>query len=261
MTQTTTAIVTGAASGIGQATAIRLAKRGVSIIAGYYPGDPHDISITCAEVEKAGGTIVPVPVDVRSAEEVDILADRAIDSFGRIDIAVAAAGIVRVSALESMLDSAWNDVLSVDLSGVMRVFRSAAQRMQQSGSLVAVSSISGGIYGWDEHSHYAAAKAGVIGLCRSLAVELSPREIRVNVVLPGLIETPQTMDGTNSMGSDNLLRARDVIPLRRVGRAEEVADLIDFLASPVSSYITGQSIVIDGGLSVRRPHTFPHDPT
>ncbi|WP_370454515.1 SDR family NAD(P)-dependent oxidoreductase [Salinibacterium sp. dk5596] len=257
MVQAQTAIISGAASGIGQATAVRLARRGVAIVAGYYPGDPHDVEETCKQVREVGGSIVAVPVDVRSREECDALAATAVEHFGRIDIAVAAAGIVRISPIEEMSDGDWDNVLSVDLGGVMRVFRATVERMEGPGALVAVSSVTGGIYGWDDHSHYASAKAGVIGLSRSLAVELSPRRIRVNVVLPGLIETPQTMDGVNSMGAENLAKAHDVIPLSRIGAAEEVAGAIDFLASDAASYITGQQLVVDGGLSARRPHTFP----
>lgn len=257
MVDTQTAIISGAASGIGQATAVRLAQRGVAIVAGHYPGDPHDVEKTCEQVRDVGGSIVAVPVDVRSGEECDALAAAAIEHFGGIDIAVAAAGIVRVNPIVEMSDQDWNNVLSVDLGGVMRVFRAAVKRMEGPGALVAVSSVTGGIYGWDDHSHYAAAKAGVIGLCRSLAVELSPRRIRVNAVLPGLIQTPQTMDGVNSIGAENLMKAHEVIPLSRIGVAEEVAGAIDFLASDAASYITGQKLVVDGGLSARRPHTFP----
>jgi 3-oxoacyl-[acyl-carrier protein] reductase len=125
--------------------------------------------------------------------------------------------------------------------------------MHEGGALVAISSIAGGVYGWQEHSHYAAAKAGVPGLCRSLAVELAARGIRCNAVIPGLIETPQSLDAKNSLGPQGLAKAACSIPLGRVGRADEVASLVQFLTSEASSYLTGQSIVIDGGLTVRWP--------
>lgn len=260
MGKSQTALISGAASGIGQATAVRLAQRGVGIVAGYYPGDPHDVKETCKRVRRAGGRIIAVPVDVRSGDECDDLAKVAIEHFGAINIAVAAAGIVRVSPIGHMSDQDWDNVLSVDLGGVMRMFRAAATRMDGPGSLVAVSSVTGGIFGWDDHAHYASAKAGVLGLCRSLAVELGPRRIRVNAVLPGLIETPQTMDGVNSMGAENLAKAHDVIPLSRIGLAEEVASAIDFLSGSDSAYVTGQTLIVDGGLSIRRPHSFPSSP-
>lgn len=119
--------------------------------------------------------------------------------------------------------------------------------------MVAVSSIAGGVYGWEQHAHYAAAKAGVPGLCRAVAMELAPRGIRCNAVIPGLIETPQSLDPVNSLGPAGLAQAARGIPLGRVGQAREIAALIRFLTSDEASYITGQSIIADGGLTVRWP--------
>jgi 3-oxoacyl-[acyl-carrier protein] reductase len=107
------------------------------------------------------------------------------------------------------------------------------------------------VYGWEEHAHYAAAKAGVLGLIRSVAVELGPRQIRANAVIPGLIETPQSLDPVNSLGPEGLQRAGDDIPWGRVGRPEEVAEVIGFLTSPAANYVTGQALVVDGGLTVK----------
>ena len=247
------ALITGGASGIGQALAVAYARAGAHSIVGYYPGDPHDVNETVKAVEKEGGRCEPVVVDVRKADQVESFAQAALGIYGRLHIVVAAAGIARRAALEDMDDHAWEDTLSVDLSGVMRTFRSGAARISGPGAMVAVSSISGGVYGWNAHSHYASAKAGVIGLCRSLAIELAPRSIRVNTVIPGLIETPQTLDSVNSLGPENLERAGKLIPSGRVGAADEVARAIRFLTSEDSSYITGQQIIVDGGLAVRRP--------
>jgi 3-oxoacyl-[acyl-carrier protein] reductase len=119
--------------------------------------------------------------------------------------------------------------------------------------MVAISSIAGGVYGWGEHAHYAAAKAGVLGLTSSLAVELAPRGVRVNAVIPGLIETPQSLDPVNSYGPEGLAAAGAGIPLGRVGHPEEIAEVVTFLCSPRASYLTGQAIVVDGGLTVRMP--------
>jgi 3-oxoacyl-[acyl-carrier protein] reductase len=144
-------------------------------------------------------------------------------------------------------------MLAVDLSGVLRVFRSCAARMADGGAMVATSSIAGAVYGWEDHSHYAAAKAGVLGLCRSLAAELAPRGIRVNAVIPGLIESPQSLDSENSLGPEGLRQAGRLIPLGRVGTVDEAARVIRFLTSADSAYLTGQSVVVDGGLTVRWP--------
>lgn len=246
------AVITGGASGIGRATAVAYARAGAHSVVGYYPGDPHDVAETVRAVEIVGGRCTPVAVDVRRADQVESLAQTAIDVYQRLDIAVAAAGIARGASLEELDDATWEETLSVDLAGVMRTFRSAAARMTGPGAMVAVSSIAGGVYGWAGHAHYAAAKAGVIGLCRSLALELALRSIRVNTVIPGLIETPQTLDAVNSLGAQNLQRAAAVIPCGRVGAADEVARVIRFLTSQDSSYLTGTQIVVDGGLAVRR---------
>jgi 3-oxoacyl-[acyl-carrier protein] reductase len=247
------AVISGGASGIGQALAVAYARAGAHSVAGYYPGDPHDVALTVAAVEREGARCAAVEVDVRSAEQTERLAQAALDTFERLDIAVAAAGILRRQALAEMTDSAWDDMLAVDLSGVLRVFRSCAARMTDGGAMVATSSIAGGVYGWEDHSHYAAAKAGVLGLCRSLAVELAPRGIRVNAVIPGLIESPQSLDSENSLGPEGLRQAGRLIPLGRVGTVDEAARVIRFLTSADSAYLTGQSVVVDGGLTVRWP--------
>jgi 3-oxoacyl-[acyl-carrier protein] reductase len=245
------AVITGAASGIGRAAAVGYAADGNDVVIGTYPGDPHDPKETLRQVEAAGGSGLVVEVDVRSSEQVDRLAARARDTFGRIDHVVANAGVLRRAPLPELTDEAWDDMLSVDLTGVLRTFRSCAALMEHGGAMVAVSSIAGGVYGWEDHAHYAAAKAGVLGLCRSLAVELAPRGIRVNAVIPGLIETPQSSDPVNSLGPEGLRRAGADIPHGRVGQPEEVADVIRFLTSHQARYVTGQELVVDGGLTVK----------
>lgn len=247
------AFVTGAASGIGQALAVAYAQIGVAVAGGYFPGDPHDPQATARAVEKAGGQCLMYAVDVTSAEQVDAFAKATLERFGRIDYAVANAGLLRASPLTEMSDDQWHEMLDVDLSGVMRTFRAAARHMTDGGAMVAVSSIAGGVYGWENHTHYSAAKAGVPGLCRAVAMELAPRGIRCNSVIPGLIETPQSLDAVNSLGPEGLHEAAKGIPLRRIGRPHEIASLIRYLTSDDASYITGQSIIADGGLTVSFP--------
>jgi len=247
------AIISGAASGIGQALAVCYAKAGVKVVAGYYPNDPHDVEETVSAVKAIGGECVAVALDVRDANQCDHFAQTAIDTFGALHIVVAGAGILRQAPLEELTDQAWDDMLSVDLTGVMRVFRSASKLMQEGGSMVAISSIAGGVYGWDNHAHYAAAKSGLVGLVKSLAVELAPRGIRVNTLIRGLIETPQSLDPVNSLGSDGLAAAGKSIPLGRVGYADEAARTARFLSSDDAAYVTGQQLVVDGGLTVRWP--------
>jgi len=247
------AAISGAASGIGLALALQYARRGIRVIAGYYPADPHDPLVAAAAVEAAGGEAIWLPLDVASTDSVDSFIRQGVDHFGRLDYVVANAGILRRAAIEEMSDARWDDMLNVDLTGVMRCFRAAAPHLGPGASLVAVSSIAGGVYGWQDHTHYAAAKAAVPGICRSLAVELAPKGVRCNAVIPGLIETPQSLDKQNSLGPEGLAKAAKAIPLARVGRPDEIAKVIAFLTSEESSYLTGQSLIVDGGLTVRWP--------
>lgn len=245
------AVITGAASGIGRALAVNYARRGVRSVIGTFSGDPHDPEETLRLVKDAGGEAVIQEVDVRSTASVDEFSQRAVEEYGRLDYTVANAGILRNAPLGELTDERWHDMLDVDLTGVLRTLRAGAARMKHGGAMVAVSSIAGGVYGWEEHAHYAAAKAGILGLIRSVAVELGPREIRANAVIPGLIETPQSLDPVNSLGPEGLQRAGKDIPWGRVGRPEEVASVIGFLTSDDSRYITGQSLIVDGGLTVK----------
>jgi 3-oxoacyl-[acyl-carrier protein] reductase len=243
------AMITGAASGIGAATAVCLAERGIRVGIGTFPGDPHDPETTMRGVYDAGGEGRIVEVDVRCTESVDAFAETLVAAWGRLDIAIANAGILRESAFDTLKDEQWHDLLDVDLHGVMRTARAGLRHMGQGGSVTAVSSISGGVYGWANHAHYTAAKAGVIGLIRSLAVEYAPRGIRANAVIPGLIRSPQSCDPVNSLGPEGLDRAAGFIPSGRVGDPREVAEVIAFLSSPQASYVSGQTIVVDGALT------------
>lgn len=244
------AMITGAASGIGAATAVCLAEKGIRVGIGTFPGDPHDPETTLRDVRDGGGEGLIVEVDVRSSESVDGFAERLVSTWQRLDIAVANAGILRAATFDTLTDEQWHDLLDVDLHGVMRTARAGLRHMGEGGSVTAISSISGGVYGWQEHAHYATAKAGVLGLVRSIAVEYGPRGIRANAIIPGLIRTPQSTDAVNSLGPEGLDRAGGFIPWGRVGEPREVAEVIAFLSSPQASYVSGQAIVVDGALTV-----------
>jgi len=253
MSNNDVAIISGAASGIGRATAVQMAARGVKVVIGTFPGDPHDPTETQSLVAAQGGQCVIHEVDVRNSAQVDAFAQRAIDEFGNLTIAVANAGILRNAALADLTDEAWDDMLQVDLTGVLRTFRAASKVMNSSGSMIAVSSIAGAVYGWPEHAHYTTAKAGLLGLVRSLAIELAPRGITVNSVVPGIIESPQSLDPVNSLGPEGLKMISGSIPAGRVGTPDDVASLIDFLSSSKATYISGQAIIVDGAYTVRLP--------
>ena len=247
------AVVTGAASGIGQELCVAYARAGVDTVGGYFAGDPHDPAVTVDLVEREGGRCVVVDTDVCSADAVDALCAAATERFGRLDIAVANAALNRTVPFDEMTDDRWQQTIDVNLSGVMRLFRSAAAAMTGPGALVAVSSVVGPHYAWMDHAHYAAAKSGVLGMVKSLSAELAPRRIRVNAVMPGIIETPQSLDPANGIGATGLAKVSESIPWGRVGEAADVARAIRFLCGDDAGYVTGAALLVDGGLTARMP--------
>jgi 3-oxoacyl-[acyl-carrier protein] reductase len=149
-------------------------------------------------------------------------------------------------------DERWHRVLEVDLSGVFRCFRAAMPHMIEAGwgRLLATSSIAGAYQGWARHAHYTTAKAGLVGLVRTLAVELGPHGITVNAIAPGVIETPQSLDPVNSLGPDGVREFAARVPVRRNGQPEDIAHIFLFLASEEASFLTGQVLLADGGVSL-----------
>ncbi len=246
-------LVTGSASGIGQATAVALAARGASVAVGTFPGDVHDVQDTLGIIRAAGGDAIAVPADVRDSAAMEEACRTAVEHFGQLDAAVANAGRLQLAPLQDLADEVWNGVVDVDLTGVMHTVRAASGHLPRGGAVVCISSIAGAAVGWAGHTPYTAAKAGVIGFMRSAALELAPRGIRVNAVLPGVIESPQSLDSVNSAGAFGLERSRTRIPLGRVGAPADVADVVTFLLSDAARYVTGQSVIVDGGVMAAWP--------
>lgn len=245
-------LITGAGIGIGRATAHAFARAGYAVLV---TDILEDEGLQVAEaISAAGGTACFHALDVTDTPAVDAAVAEAERSFGRLDAVIANAGIAHRVPLDELTDAKWDHTLDVDLKGVLRVARAAASgmRTRNSGAIVALSSIMGVAYGWDQHVHYSAAKAGVVGLVRGLAVELAGAGIRVNGIAPGYIRTAQALSREHSLGPEGLEAAAQFIPAGRVGEPEDVADVALFLASPAARYVTGQVIVVDGGLLVGR---------
>jgi 3-oxoacyl-[acyl-carrier protein] reductase len=246
------AVVTGGASGIGAATARVFAEAGADVVVGWYPADPHDPEPTRAGVEAAGRRCLVLEVDVSDTDSVNEMIRRGVEEFGRLDIVVANAAIARDVPFQELDDDRWDALLAVDLGGVFRCFRAAAEHMVDAGwgRLLATSSIAGAFQGWASHAHYTTAKAGLVGLVRTLAVELGPHGITANAIAPGVIETPQSLDPVNSLGPDGVREFVGRVPVRRNGQPEDIAYTFLFLASEEASFLTGQVLLVDGGVSL-----------
>ncbi len=245
-------LVTGAASGIGAATAAAFARAGADVALGWYAGDPHDVDPTRRAVEAAGRDCLVVEADVADTGAVDALVAAALERFGRLDIVVANAAIARDVPSAELDDERWTRLLEVDLTGVFRCFRAALPHMIERGwgRLLATSSIAGAVQGWPRHVHYTTAKAGIVGMVRGLALEAGPHGITVNAVAPGVIVSPQSLDPINSLGPEGVNAFGARVPVGRNGTPEDVASAFLFLASEEAAFITGQTLVVDGGVTL-----------
>lgn len=245
-------LITGAGIGIGKATAMAFAKDGDRVFVTDILED--EARAVVAAISKAGGAAEYHRLDVTSTEMADRLVAEIEGKHGAIDCLVCNAGIAHKVPLAELSDEKWDHTLDIDLKGMMRMVRAAAPAMKAAGtgSIVCLSSIMGVAYGWDEHVHYSAAKSGVVGLVRGLAVELARSGIRVNGVAPGYIRTAQALSEQHSLGPAWLEKAAEFIPMGRVGEPEDIADVIRFLASEHARYMTGQVVTVDGGLLVGR---------
>ncbi|ABM56773.1 SDR family NAD(P)-dependent oxidoreductase [Verminephrobacter eiseniae] len=245
-------LITGGGIGIGRATAFEGAK------ARYHVIVTDVLESAGVEVARAivatGGSADFEFLDVRSTEAVNALVARVEQRCGAIDALVLNAGIAHRAPLSEMSDAQWDQTMEIDLKGMLRVARAAlpGMRTRGSGSITALSSVMGLAYGWSEHVHYSAAKAGVLGMVRAMAVELARQGIRVNAVAPGYVRTAQALSREHSLGPEGLEAAAAFIPLGRVGEPDDIAGAILFLCSDAARYITGQTLVVDGGLLVGR---------
>lgn len=247
-----TVLITGAGIGIGRATALAFATAGYHVVAtDILEKEGADV---VDAIRRAGGSAEFRRLDVRSTADADALVAAVEEERGGIDCIVANAGIAHKVPLAALSDEKWDYTFDIDLKGIFRVVRPALPGMKarKSGAIVCLSSIMGVAYGWDEHVHYSAAKAGVVGLVRGLAVELAREGIRVNGVAPGYIRTAQLLSKEHSLGPDGADKAGEFIPMGRIGEPEDIADVILFLASNAARYMTGQTVVVDGGLLVGR---------
>ncbi|HBP66160.1 MAG TPA: 3-oxoacyl-[acyl-carrier-protein] reductase [Desulfosporosinus sp.] len=240
------AIVTGSGRGIGRAIALELAGAGVKVIVNY-AGRVDKAEETVELIRAAGGDCLAVQGDVSQAADVDRLIKTTLEHFGKINILVNNAGITRDSLLLRMKEADWDAVLATNLKGVFLCTKAVSKGMlkQRSGVIVNISSVVG-LSGNAGQANYAAAKAGIIGFSKSIAKEFASRGIRVNVVAPGYISTDMTETLAEEMQTE-VLRA---IPLGRLGKPEDVAKVVRFLVSPEASYITGQTLCVDGGMEI-----------
>lgn len=251
------AVVTGAASGIGAATASRFAAEGAAVVLVDRPGDALDAQVQA--VTDAGGTAIGAPTDVTSLEECDAMAALAADTYGPVEVLYANAGVAGTGSVTTCTPETWARVLAVNLTGVWYSQRAIAAQMvaARRGSIINQASI-GGIVGVPGILPYAAAKGGVIAMTRQAAIDLGPHGIRVNAIAPGTAPTPLVTatyqagagsGGTYASLEEGLANATQKYPIGRLGTVEDIANLALFLATDESAWITGSVQVIDGGMT------------
>ena len=239
------ALITGANRGIGKAIALKLAKNGYDIIINYFKVEDGELEKVKAEIEENGVKCDFVQGDVSKFDDAERMVKEAIEKMGKIDVLVNNAGITKDGLLMRMSKEDFESVIDVNLVGTFNMTRNVIPFMvkQKSGRIISIASVVG-IAGNAGQTNYSASKAGIIGFTKSLAREVASRNILVNAVAPGFIRTPMT-DALN----DKQREAIDAqIPLKRMGEASDVANIVNFLASEDSSYVTGQVLHVDGGM-------------
>ena len=238
-----TALITGGGQGLGAATADVLAQAGANVVINFFD-DPEGVNRRRAEetVERIGGSAVILEADVRILDRVEKMIDRIMDRHQRLDIVVNNAAILRDGTLKKLSPDDWQAVIDTNLTGVYNVCKRVVEKLSDGGRIVNLASVSAAI-GFFGQSNYVAAKAGVAGLTKVLGRELARRRITVNAVAPGVILTEMG----KTIPEDVQARMLESIPLARFGEPEEIARVILFLSSELSSYMTGQTIHVNGG--------------
>lgn len=246
MSERKTAIVTGASRGIGRAAAVRLAKMGMDIVFTYNSGS-EAAEETKALCEAEGVKVLALQADVSRSENCEKLVEKTLEFCGRIDVLVNNAGITKDGLIIRMTDEQFDQVIDTNLKGAFYMMRAVSRQMmkQRSGRIINISSVVG-VMGNAGQVNYAASKAGVIGMTKSLARELASRKITVNAIAPGMIETDMTAVMTDK--AKEAMKA--AIPVGEMGKPEDIAGAIAFLAGEESRYITGQVICVDGGMAI-----------
>lgn len=238
------ALVTGASRGIGREIALGLAKQGADVVVNF-SGSEERANQVAAEIKELGRNAIAVQCDVSNSESVTSMVKATIDTFGKLDILVNNAGITKDNLLMRMKEDEWDDVININLKGVFLCTKAVTRQMmkQRSGRIINISSIVG-VSGNPGQANYVAAKSGVIGLTKTTAKELSSRGITVNAIAPGFITTDMTDKLTEDV-KDQMLKQ---IPLARFGEPSDIANVVVFLASEDSRYMTGQTLHVDGGM-------------